>query len=142
MHRIASCLIALLFAPGLATADAPPPAQAEPADKAPAQLRAATQFTIGGVGFAGTRSAAENAFRALLTRADAVAECKKLVASATPAGQLYGLLGLKLQDPKAFDEAFPAFKDSKAAVSTAAGCMVFETTVGQIAADIRDGKLK
>lgn len=118
------------------------PAKPDPAEKAADVLHQAQQFTIGGVGFAGTISSAETALRALLKTPDAVTECKKLVSDATPAGKLYGLLGLKLKDPKAFEEAFPAFKDSKTAVSTAAGCMLYETTLGKLATDIQDGKLK
>ncbi|MFD0892746.1 hypothetical protein KBB96_15090 [Luteolibacter ambystomatis] len=131
----------LLLASPLLHAE-PEPTKTELAKKAPTILKSAQQFAIGGVGIAGTTSPAESALRALLNRPDAVAECKKLVSDATPAGKLYGLLGLKLKDAKAFEEAFPAFKDSKTAVSTASGCIPYETTIGKIASDIRDGKLK
>lgn len=117
-------------------------AKAKLARQAPQTLRTARQFTIGKVGDAGSPAESEFSFRALLKRRDAVAECGKLTTTASPAGQLYGLLGLRLLDREAFDAASPRFKGSKVSVATMDGCSVFQTTVGAIAAEIAQGTIK
>jgi hypothetical protein len=117
-------------------------ADAKLAREAPQTLRTVERFTIGGVGKSGDPAQAELSFRALLKRPDAVAECQKLIADASPAGQLYGLLGLRLLDPKAFQTALPRYKGSKASIPTMSGCIVQQTTAGAVAADIEQGTIK
>lgn len=105
-------------------------------------LTAATTFAIGGVGVAGTISPAENDFRALLKEPDAVAKCQKLLTEATPEGQMYGLLGLKLKDEAAFLAALPKYKGSKTNLREMAGCMMGTITAGELAGRIEKGLYK
>ena len=105
-------------------------------------LTAATTFAIGGVGFAGTISPAEKDFRALLQEPDAVEKCRKLLTDATPEGQMYGLLGLKLKDETAFVAALPQYKGSKTKLREMAGCMMGTTTMGELSAMIEKGSYK
>src|SRR5262245_21990254 len=66
----------------------------------------ASMFTIGPVGFAARMSDEESAFRSLLADSKAKDQFRKLAKQATPAGQLYALLGLKLLgDPAYRDES-------------------------------------
>jgi hypothetical protein len=105
-------------------------------------LTATTTFAIGGVGFAGTTSEAEKDFRELLKEPDAVAKCQKLLTDATPEGQMYGLLGLKLKDETAFLAALPKYKGSKTALREMCGCIMGTITVGELAARIEKGTYK
>jgi hypothetical protein len=48
--------------------------------------------------------------RAVLDRPDATALLPKILARATPVGQLYALLGLRLRDRPAYEQALPALE--------------------------------
>jgi hypothetical protein len=84
-------------------------------------LRTTKVFAMGPVGFAGTRSSTEMAFRSLLKQPDAPAQFAKLLSSATPEGRIYALLGLKSVDEKAFTVAFPKFRQSKMEIHSVGG---------------------
>lgn len=120
------------------------------ADRPPANLSAdaynivksAESFAIGGVGVAGVTSKTETAFRQLLKQPDPAVRCQKLVREATPAGQLYALLGLRLTDQKAFQALVPTFKTSTKDVETVTGCIVARTPVAVVATRIEAGKVK
>ena len=105
-------------------------------------VKTADWFTIGGVGIAGTTSPSEKAFRELLKGPEPVARCRALLTEGSPAGQLYGLLGLRLLDRSAFQTALPRYKDSKTVVTTASGCIVMGTTTAEVAGQIAMGTLK
>ena len=77
-------------------------------------VKTAGMFTVGGVGYAGTRTPSELAFRELLKQPEPLVHCKKLLEEGTPAGQMYGLLGLHLLDQDAFQAVLPRYKDTKA----------------------------
>lgn len=110
---------------------------------APAKvLENAGQFTVGGVGFAGIPSKEELAFRAVLKGEEARAGFLALTSSATTAGRLYGLLGLKLLKDPEFEKRFTAFKASEEPVQSMEGCVVTHKTAGEIATAIEKGKYK
>lgn len=136
-------LLILILGP-LSTARSGDPdwANAKLAKEAPQKLLTVELFTIGAVGGPGIISQSEIWFRAMLQRPDAVAECQKLISNASPAGQLYGLLGLRRLDQKAFVEALPKFKDAKAPVRTMVGCILTESSTGAIASGIEKGTTK
>ncbi len=99
-------------------------------------VRSAKQFSVGGVGLANTRSQEEQAFRELLTQPGPVIRCRKLLSEGTPAGQMYGLLGLRLLDRKAFQAALPAYKNAKTGVATVEGCLVMDSTISNVVRQI------
>jgi hypothetical protein len=105
-------------------------------------LTATTTFAIGGVGVAGIISPMEKDFRALLKEPDAVAQCQKLLTDATPEGQMYGLLGLKLKDEVAFAAALPTYKGSKKQVRQQSGCIMHNSSMGELAASIGKGSYR
>jgi hypothetical protein len=107
-----------------------------------AAVKGATLFAIGGIGVAGTKSAAEVAFRKVLAAPDALERCRSLAKEGTPEGRLYGLLGLKLLDAKAYEAAAPAFQKDDSKVESAAGCILMKTTVAAVAKNIAEGRLK
>lgn len=105
-------------------------------------LTAVTTFAIGGVGVAGTISPMEKDFRELLKEPDVVAKCQKLLTDATPEGQMYGLLGLKLKDEVAFTAALPKYKETKQQVRQQSGCIMHTTPVSELVAGIEKGSYK
>ena len=105
-------------------------------------LKAAEMFTVGGIGYAGTISAEEQAFRKLLQQPEPAVRCKKLLEEATPAGQMYALLGLRLLDAEAFRAAAPRYKHAKENISTARGCIVMHFPAADIAKQIAEGAYK
>ncbi len=99
-------------------------------------------FAVGGVGFAGTRSAGESALRVLLKEKGANAAFQKLLQSATPEGQLYGLLGLSLVAPGQLTSYAKAYLSSKSPVQTISGCIVMTETTGQVTQQINKGRYR
>ena len=99
-------------------------------------------FTVGGIGFAGTLSQQEKAFRRLLEQPAPIEQCKKLLSEAELPGQLYGLLGLRLLDPKAFAASLPRYKASRLEVRTMRGCVVMQVAAAKVAGEIEKGDLK
>lgn len=105
-------------------------------------VRQADRFAVGGIGIAGTKSRPEVSLRNILKSATADATCRKLVSSGTMAGQLYGLLGLKLLKSEAYESVASRYLESKALVPTAAGCIFGEETVASVAQRINKGDYK
>lgn len=105
-------------------------------------VKTAGGFAIGRVGVAGIISEQESAFRELLKQPDALVQCQKLIGAGTPAGQLYGLLGLRLLDESAFNAALPRYIDSKTDIQTVNGCIVGVTTAAALAERIAKGEVK
>lgn len=105
-------------------------------------VRQADRFAIGGIGIAGTKSRSELALRNILKSDTADVTCQKLVAKGTIAGQLYGLLGLKLLQSDAYKSVAPRYLDSKEMVPTAAGCIFGEEIVASVAQRINKGDYK
>lgn len=108
---------------------------AEPAD-ADATLRKATSFAMGGVGVAGTMSQGERALREVLKKADAVVRLESMLPQASPAGQLYALLGLRAHDRNVYKQALLKYGESEATVQTMRGCLLrsesFAALINQI----------
>lgn len=110
--------------------------------KAFEMVKAAERFSIGGIGVAGTIAPAETALRLIVKAQDGLQQCQTLLKEGTPEGKLYGLLGVKLLDKKAFEAAVTPFLADKTKVKSASGCELSESTVGAIAKEIVEGKLK
>ena len=79
--------------------------EAAEAPAADVGLDKASMFALGGIGVAGTMSPGEKALRQLLEKPDAVAQLERLLTNATPAAQLYALLGLRVKDRASYDRA-------------------------------------
>lgn len=141
--KVIKTLLFMAFAlPLLTHAGTPDRATAELARGAYSTVKTAERFSVGGVGYAGIPSRQETAFRQLLKQPEALVQCQKLLTEATPAGQLYGLLGLRLLDQQAFQAALPRYKDAKTDILTMSGCIVMHTTAAKLARQIEKGELK
>jgi len=118
---------------------APSAGAAEKANGASASLARENVFALGGVGVAGTMSGGEKDLRAVLKEADAVQQLQSLLKNASPAGQLYALLGLRLRDRPAYDQAVPTFRKRSDEVSTLHGCIMMKEKMDAIVQQIEHG---
>ena len=105
-------------------------------------IRKTRLFSIGRITDAGVLSDAEIAFRALLEDPAGKEQFRQLLSTATPAGQLYGLLGLRLRDKRAFEAAAPRYLASHTEVSTMEGCSAGTAQTKDIARKISIGYFK
>ena len=104
-----------------------------------ASLQKAGSFAMGGVGVAGTMSAGESALRQILSGTDAVSKLESLISSASPAGQLYALLGLRSKNRAAYERALEKLKSVDAKVETARGCMLQQESFRDLVKEIERG---
>lgn len=104
--RILSAIVVTVIA---LLPDGPGLNAAEPSD-ADSTLRKAGSFAMGGVGVAGTMSPGERALREVLKKSDAAVRLESMLPQASPAGQLYALLGLRARDRNAYKEALTKYR--------------------------------
>ena len=105
-------------------------------------VRRSLQFILGPIGEAGVTSSTEASFRRMLRASSAAHDCSKLLSDATTAGQLYGLLGLKLLNDPRYATFAPRYKASRSQVSVTGGCVIMPRPVSEIAKYIDTGELK
>jgi len=110
-----------------------------PADMAIAILRNADRFSSAGVGYAGITPNEVMAWRVIFFRADADSSFQKLLDTATPAGQLYALAGLRFRNDAAFARAAAKFEGRQDRIQTVRGCIVGTSTVAELVSEIRKG---
>jgi hypothetical protein len=103
-------------------------------------LQSAGSFALGGVGVAGTMSAGERALRETLKQPDAVARLEGLLPTASPAGKLYALLGLRVRDHAAYQRALDKCREVDAKVETARGCMLSQESFRDLVKEIERGQ--
>lgn len=104
------------------------------------RLQHVDSFAVGGIGIAGTTSDGERALRVLLQDQKAIDQLQNLLAHATPAGQLYALLGLRVADRAAYDKALQAFKTPEIEVGTIGGCIISRAPFKQLLDRIKAGQ--
>jgi hypothetical protein len=103
-------------------------------------LEKASMFALGGIGVAGTMSQGERALRELLEKPDAVARLERMLTSATPAGRLYALLGLRVKDRAAYQRALEKYRANDSKVETARGCMLGQDPFVDLVQEIERGQ--
>lgn len=103
-------------------------------------VAAAKQFALGGIGVAGTMSEGEQKLRAVLQASDASQQLQTAIAQATPAGQLYILVGLRRCDSAAYQKIFRTLSRSKEEVETIRGCMIGREPFEKLLTEINDGR--
>lgn len=103
-------------------------------------LRNAEQFSSASVGFVGITPNEVIAWRAIAYGEDAENTLVQLVRSASPAGQLYALAGLRFRNEAAFAREARRFKNRSDQVSVASGCLVGSVSFKEILAQIERGE--
>jgi hypothetical protein len=100
----------------------------------------AGSFALGGVGVAGTMSAGERGLREVLERSDAVYQLEAVLPTASPAGKLYALLGLRVRDHAAYQRALEKCRSTDANVETARGCILSQESFRDLVKEIERGQ--
>src|SRR6266496_1733823 len=103
-------------------------------------LAAAKSFAFGGVGVAGLMSEGERNLRGVLQQSDASQQLQAALGHATPAGELYILVGLRRCDPAAFQKIIDSVARPNDDVEIARGCMISREPFRQLLSQIRDGR--
>ena len=147
--RLQACAAFLLGALGmLSGADVDTAAQTEKPSPAAVQeayehLLAVKEFAFGGVGFAGTTSAGEKAYRTVFASTNALALFQSALAKGSNEAKLYALAAIRHLDKKSFDAGAKALLAANPEVRTMSGCIVnhekAEAVVKRIAGGLYDG---
>ena len=103
-------------------------------------LAAAKSFAFGGVGVAGLMSEGERNLRAVVERPDASQQLQAALSHATPAGELYILVGLRRRDRAAYQKIFASLARPNGDVEVARGCMISREPFRQLLSQIQDGQ--
>ena len=103
-------------------------------------LAAAKSFAFGGVGVAGLMSEGERNLRTVLDRSDASQQLQAALAYATPAGELYILVGLRRCDRAAYQKVFGSLARPNDDVEVARGCMITREPFRQLLSQIQEGR--
>jgi hypothetical protein len=109
------------------------------AGETPPPLQKVEHFAFGGVGIAGTTSPGEIAFARVLNGKSARTDFVEATEKGTPAAKCYGLVGLRVTDPSAFEQAAQRLAARNDEVQTMAGCMMMKESIGAVIASIRKG---
>jgi hypothetical protein len=96
-------------------------------------------FAFGGVGYAGTTSPGEIAFRAMLASTNALVLFETTLSHGTDEAKLYALCGIRRLDEKSFDASAKALKEADRKVRTMSGCLVAEEKASVVIQRIADG---
>src|SRR5438093_1569408 len=115
-------------------------AASESANSVARDLAAAKSFAFGGVGVAGLMSEGERNLRAVVERTDASQQLQAALSHATPAGELYMLVGLRRCDRVAYQKIFASLPRPNADVEVARGCMISREPFRQLLSQIQDGQ--
>jgi hypothetical protein len=102
-------------------------------------LRKTELFALGGIGAAGSMSEGERALREVVKESDVAERLEKLLSDASPAGQLYALLGLRVRDRAAYERALGKLRTTNAKVQTARGCILQQESFGDLVKEIERG---
>ena len=113
---------------------------AAPENSATRDLAAAKSFAFGGVGVAGLMSAGERNLRGVLALPNASQQLQAALAHATPAGELYILVGLRKCDRAAYQKIFDSLAVPNDNVEVARGCMISHEPFRQLLSQIQDGR--
>jgi hypothetical protein len=114
---------------------------ASESENSPARdLAAAKSFAFGGIGVAGLMSESERNLRAVLERPDASQQLQAALAHATPAGELYILVGLRRCDRAAYQKIFGSLAIANDDVEVARGCMISREPFRQLLSQVQDGR--
>jgi len=114
--------------------------EAAPENSAARELAAAKSFAFGGVGVAGLMSAGERNLRTVLQGQDASQQLQAAFAHATPAGELYILVGLRRCDRAAYQKISDSLAVPNDKVEVAHGCMISREPFRQLLSEIQDGR--
>lgn len=106
------------------------------------RLKTTEVFAFGGIGFAGTTSEGEKAFKVVmsLSHDKAIAAFESLYTTGNPQAKGYALAGLRKLDKMKFNALFKSAVTSNLRVRTENGCFISDHSLGEIAKSLDSGK--
>jgi hypothetical protein len=114
-------------------------AETAPLDDAMDVLRTTSEFADASVGYGGVVPTQVVAWLTVLHDSDAEIHFLELLRTATPAGRIYALAGLRATNPKLFRDVAAPFRRDRVTVTTFFGCIVSEMTTSQLVAELDQG---
>ena len=108
-------------------------------DDALTVLRSTSEFAGATVGYGGVVPAAVVAWLTVHYDPRAESHFLELLRTATPAGRIYALAGLRATNPKLFRDVATPFRRDRVTVTTFFGCIVSEMTTAQLVAELDTG---
>jgi hypothetical protein len=97
-------------------------------------------FAFGPVGYAGTTSAGEKDYKAILSRPTALADFERLYSSGNVMAKAYALVGIRNFSPERFIALAQPMRNSKERITTMHGCIVSHESLGAIVKQIESGR--
>ena len=113
---------------------------ATPENSPARDLASAKSFAFGGIGVAGLMSEGERNLRGVLEQPDASQQLQGALAHATPAGELYILVGLRRCDRAAYQKIIGSVAIPHGDVEVARGCMISREPFPRLLSQIQDGR--
>jgi hypothetical protein len=135
MKRLTIALVASFVLARLASSQAAPSENLAARD-----LAMAKSFAFGGIGVAGLMSQGERNLRTVLESPDASQQLQAALTHATPAGELYILVGLRRCDRAAYQKIFGSLSRPNDDVEVARGCMISREPFRQLLSEVHDGR--
>jgi len=96
-------------------------------------------FAFGGVGYAGTTSKGELAFRSVLASSNALELFETILSKGTDEAKLYALCGIRSLHRESFDAAAKKLRAADPKVNTMSGCLATEEKASAVIRRIADG---
>jgi hypothetical protein len=135
MKTLIITLIAGIVLPQMSVSGATPSENSEVYE-----LASAKSLAFGGVGVAGLMSEGERNLRAVLERPDASQQLQAAFAHATPAGELYILVGLRRCDRTVYQKVLDSLARFNDDVEVVRGCMISKESFRQVLSQVQDGR--
>jgi|GEM_PF-2003963 len=96
-------------------------------------------FAFGGVGYAGTTSPGEIAFRAVLESTNALELFETTLSKGSDEAKLYALCGIRSLNKESFNASAKALKEADPKVRTMSSCLATEEKASVVIKRIADG---
>jgi hypothetical protein len=97
-------------------------------------------FAFGGIGFAGSVSEGETAFRTLLAGSSAGRDFEAAFVRGTPQAKAYALVGLREVNPNRFADLAGSLQTSRIEVQTMQGCLMYKLPMWKLVQRIKAGE--
>jgi hypothetical protein len=105
------------------------------------RLAKVTTFAFGGIGYAGTMSEGEAAFRQVWKQSDAARHFRLIFLWSTPEARCYALTALQILDPAEFKKCAEEFRQNPPErIQTMSGCLMNEESAQQVLERIEAGR--
>ncbi len=124
--------------PGYA-AEPAAPAKAQTPQQACQQLLSVGTFALGGVGFVGTTSEGEKAYRTIVNSKDSLALFRSVLKNGSAEAKLYALCGIRRLAPESYNAEAKALIAANPKVRTVSGCIVMEEPAANVVKRIASG---